>query len=179
MAAKLAALYYPHIAIESEGLLKNALILWDVVQLICPFDAFQYLPDDPDRRAAFEAIARPLQPSVAEMSEAHEAILEVANSNLPAWFFPDRVKKEFHYYLHPEKFLSKTWDELQRSRLAQPAYPEIEPPMKPRQIQRIGEEAREKAFQTTQAFGLRCFRYSQTVAEGPRSSWSLTKSIHT
>ena len=154
MATKLAALYYPHIAIENEGLLKNALILWDLVELICPFEAFPYLPDDPDRRAAFETIARPLQPSEQEMSEAHEAILEVANSNLPDWFFPERVNKDFHYYLHPEKFLWKTWEELQRSKLAQPVYPEIEPPMPPSQIRAIGEQARQQAFQTTQAFGL-------------------------
>jgi hypothetical protein len=74
--AKLTALYYPHIAIEDEGLLNNALFLWDQVELICPFDTFPYLPDDPERRAAFEAIARPLRPSGHEMAEAHEAILE-------------------------------------------------------------------------------------------------------
>jgi hypothetical protein len=154
MATKLAALYYPHIAIENEGLLKNALMLWDIVELICPFEAFPYLPEDPDRRAAFEIIARPLQPSEQEMSEAHEVILEIANSNLPDWFFPERVNKDFHYYLHPEKFLSKTWDELQRSRLAQPVYPEIEPPTPRSAIRAIGEKARQRAFQTTQAFGL-------------------------
>jgi hypothetical protein len=154
VSAKLAALYYPHISIESEGLLKNSLFLWDQIELICPFETFPYLPDDPEKRAAFQTIARPLTPSEQEMSEAHDVILEIANSNLPDWFFPERVKKEFHYYLHPEKFLSRTWEELQRSKLAQPAYPEIEPPTPPNQIRQIGEEARRKAFQTTQAFGL-------------------------
>jgi hypothetical protein len=154
VSGKLVALYYPHISLENEGLLKNALFMWDQIELICPFKSFPYLPEDPERRAAFQTIARPLQPSEEEMGEAHDAIIEIANSDLPAWFFPARVKKEFHYYLHPEKFLWKTWEELQRSKLAQPAYPEIEPPMPPSQIQRIGEEARNKAFQTTQAFGL-------------------------
>lgn len=154
MSAKLAALYYPHISIENEGLLKNALVLWDQVELICPFESFPFLPNDPEHRAAFEVIARPLKPSEQEMNEAHEAILEVANSSLPDWFFPQRVNKQFHYYLHPEKFLWKTWDELQQSKLVQPVYPEIEPPMPPSQIREIGEKARQQAFQTTQAFGL-------------------------
>jgi hypothetical protein len=154
VAAKLAALYYPHIAIENEGLLKNALFLWDQVELICPFEAFPYHPQDPDHRAAFDAIARPVRPSEREMRDAHEAILEVANSNLPDWFFPERVNKNFHYHLHPEKFLSDTWHELQRTKLAQPVYVDIEPPAPRSYIREIGERARQQAYETTQAFGL-------------------------
>jgi hypothetical protein len=33
-AMRLTALYYPHITIQNEGLLKNALLLWDQVELV-------------------------------------------------------------------------------------------------------------------------------------------------
>lgn len=179
MAAKLSALYYPHIAIENEGLLKNALFLWDQVELICPFEAFPYPPHDPDQRTAFEAIARPLRPSDQEMRDAHEAILEVANSNLPDWFFPERVNKDFHYHLHPEKFLSETWHELQRTKLAQPVYAEIEPPAPPSYIREQGERARQRAYQTTQAFGLTMLSILADCCGAHRSSSSLMRSIPT
>lgn len=152
MAAKLTALYYPHIAIENEGLLKNALLLWDKVELICPFDEFPFAPHDPEQRAAFETIARPLRPSAQEMREAHDAIIEVANSHLPDWFFPERVKKEFHYHLHPQKFLPDTWRELERTKLAQPVLIDYDAPALPsrEEVQR----AEHAAYETTQAFGL-------------------------
>src|SRR5436190_10469800 len=97
MVAKLTALYYPHIAIENEGLLKNALLLWDNVELICPFGDFPHVPDHPDQLKAFRTIARPLQPSDEEKQAAHDAIIEIANSNLPDWLFPDRVNKDLRY----------------------------------------------------------------------------------
>jgi hypothetical protein len=88
MATKLAALYYPHITIENEGILKNALLLSDVVELICPFGEFRQRPIQPEEQLAFDMIARPLQPTQDDKRRAHEAIIEVANSSLPKWFFP-------------------------------------------------------------------------------------------
>jgi hypothetical protein len=154
VAAKLSALYYPHISIENEGLLKNALFLWDQIELICPFENLPYQPENPEQRAAFASIARPLRPSIEEMQAAHEAILEVANSSLPDWFFPTRVNPNLHYYLHPEKFLSKTWEELQRTKLVQRVFTAIDPPAPPSYISEILERQEREAYQTTEAFGL-------------------------
>jgi hypothetical protein len=159
MATKLTALYYPHITLDNERLLKNALILWDQVELICPFPEFPHLPADGTRRAAFCAIAKPLRPSVAEMRNAHEALIEIADSPLPNWFFPEHAKnggsrRHLHYSLHPEKLLPETWEELRRSKLAEPVLTDIEPPIPRAAIRREYNAAKQKAYATTQAFGL-------------------------
>jgi hypothetical protein len=61
MAPKLAALYYPHMGIKIEGFLKNALLLWDEVNFICPFHSLPYrsqgeAQDSADRTAPCESL---------------------------------------------------------------------------------------------------------------------------
>lgn len=157
MAAKLSALYYPHITIENEGLLKNAMFLWDRIEVICPFGDFPFRPHAEDHRAAFDLIAHPLQPSEEEMQNAHEAILEIAERPLPDWFFPERVKKEFHYHVYPGKFLPETWEALRRTKLAQPTMTSVDPPVPLGYISDLRRQAEQKAYETTQAFGLTMF----------------------
>lgn len=157
MAAKLSALYYPHLSIGNEGLLKNALLLWDRVELICPFGELPYWPNTDDQRAAFKLLAQPLQPSEEEMRSAHEAILEVADLELPDWFFPERVNKEFHYRVFPGKFLPETWEALKRTKLAKPVLAVIDPPAPPGYISDLRQHAERAAYETTQAFGLTMF----------------------
>lgn len=154
MAAKLTALYYPHIIIENEGLLKNALLLWDCVELICPFGGFPQTHTEPDQHRAFREVARPLQPSDEEKRAAHEAIIEIANSNLPDWFFPERVRKEFRYTIYPEKLLPETWAALQDTKLARPVIGDLDPPTSRSYYMSIVEKAERAAYETTHAFGL-------------------------
>jgi hypothetical protein len=154
MLKRQTALYYPHISLENEALLKNALLLWDNVDIICPFDSFPRLPEAAELHDAFSLIARPLKPTPEQMQSAHEAIIAVANSNLPNWFFPENVPKDFRYSLHPEKFLPKTWNMLRDTRLAQSAISDIEPPMPREVIRKLAEKDRKRVFETTQAFGL-------------------------
>jgi hypothetical protein len=154
MPAKHTALYYPHIAIENEGLLKNALLLWDSVELICPFGQFPREPNGAVQRAAFVAIARPLQPSAEDRKDAHDALIELAESDLPEWFFPDQVNENLRYTIYPAKFMPETWEALQRTRLARPKIGDIDPPMPASAIRQIQEDAHREAFETTEAFGL-------------------------
>ncbi len=154
MRKKQTALYYPHISLENEALLKNALLLWDNVEILCPFDAFPRLPKTAELHDAFSLIARPLKPTPEQMRSAHDAIVAVANSNLPDWFFPENVPKDFRYSLHPEKFLPETWNELRKIRLARSKMSIIEPPMPRGMIRELVEKDRRRAFETTQAFGL-------------------------
>lgn len=154
MTAKLTALYYPHIAIDNEGLLKNALLLWDNVELICPFGDFPSLPMAHQQADAFKMIARPLQPSDEEKRAAHEAIIEIANSDLPDWFFPERVNKELRYLIYPEKLFPETWQALQETKLARPVMADVDPPIPRSMLRELYEQAERAAYETTHAFGL-------------------------
>ena len=154
MSIRLTALYYPHIIIQNEGLLKNALLLWDNIELICPFDNFPSRSDNLDCQNAFDAIARPLLPTESEKRKAHDAVIELAESHLPKWFFPENVNNNLRYAVYPEKFLPETWDALQRSKLAQPKEVYCDPPMPPSAIYDLQNQASQEAYETTQAMGL-------------------------
>jgi len=155
MAAKLTALYYPHIAIENDSFLKNALLLWDNVDLICPF---RKLPSRQGGSAgaikAFQKLARPLDPSEEDKQNAHDAIMELANSELPDWFFPAHVEAGLRYHLFPGKLLDKTWRELRKSRLATPKIIDADPPLPRSAMQKLRQKAEQESYETTQAFGL-------------------------
>lgn len=154
MPSKHTALYYPHIAIENEGLLKNALLLWDNVELICPFGQFPREPNGSAQRDAFAVIARPLQPSEEDRKNAHDALIELADSDLPDWFFPEHVNENLRYTIYPGKFMPETWEALQQTKLARPKVGDIDPPMPFSTDRAIHEDAQPKAFETTEAFGL-------------------------
>jgi hypothetical protein len=118
----LTALYYPHTRIKNAGLIKNALLLWDRIEYISPNLDWQPAPvaNAPHLNRAVDLIVRPYLPSAEEKRLAHEAILELANSNLPEWFFVDQVDESLQYDMYHEKFLTETWDVLQDSKLAKP-----------------------------------------------------------
>ncbi|MDE2703973.1 MAG: hypothetical protein OXI35_02825 [Gemmatimonadota bacterium] len=154
MSIRLTALYYPHIAIQNEGLLKNALLLWDNIELICPFGELPRRSKDLNYQSAFSSIARPLLPSDTEKQKAHDAVIELADSKLPQWFFPENVNKNLRYGVYPDKFLPETWEALQRSKLAQPKELWIDPPMPSSEELKWLRQAKEEAYVTTQAMGL-------------------------
>ena len=53
-----AALYYPYLTIQNEGLLKQALLYWDQIEVITPFVRVE-MPHDKKLQEATEIIVRP------------------------------------------------------------------------------------------------------------------------
>ena len=154
MSVHTTALYYPHMAIENVNLLKNMLFLWDSIELICPFGTLPYRSTDPHRQHALELLGRPIFPTDEERRAAHDAIVELAQSDLPDWFFPANVTDRLRYAIFPEKFLPETWDALQRTNLARPKTVDVDPPMSASSLFELSEKARHDAYETTQAFGI-------------------------
>lgn len=113
----LSALYYPHIRIRNSSLIKSALLLWDKIEYIAPHGGIHQFHHDKDLQAALDFIAKPHVPSNTEKLLAHDAILELANSDLPDWFFLKRIRKDIGYDIYPEKLLPKTWHFLRGSKL--------------------------------------------------------------
>jgi hypothetical protein len=110
-----AAIYYPHLTIQSEGLLKRALLFWDQVEIITPHDGFDFRPTN-GFREAIELIAKPHVPSELEKVEAHEQLMAFADKPLPDWFYlKSRPPANFIY---TRKFMPQTWGELRERGLA-------------------------------------------------------------
>lgn len=153
MAAKLAALYYPHMSIRSEGFLKNAMLLWDEVSFICP-QAVLPRHLEGDAQKALDQIAKPLNPSRDEKRQVHDAVVELVNSDLPKWFLQTRGELKNYYYIDPQKFFSETWEELYRKNLIRETTIYSSDPPLPGTARVKETPARQRrAYQTTRTFG--------------------------
>src|ERR1017187_6504467 len=113
-----SALYYPHTTIANESILKRALLLWDKIEYISPWQG--YGPDygDPLFAEAAEIVAMPHVPSPEEQTQAHHQIEDLATSSLPdAFYFHSREAKR-DYEIYPQKFLPETWRLLRQVQMA-------------------------------------------------------------
>jgi hypothetical protein len=125
-----SALYYPHTTIENEGLVKTALLLWDRLEFIVPWQGFQPRYRDRQMARAMELVGAPRCPDDNEKREAHTRIEELISDRLPPKFFLDRRRRpDDSYEVYPQKFLPDTWSLLQKARLSGRLLPNSDYPM--------------------------------------------------
>jgi hypothetical protein len=128
-----SAFYYPHTEIQSEDVMKTALLLWDEIHVIVPWEQYSPRYHEPLLNEAFEVIGKRHAPTEHEKLLAHSLVEELVNSHkLPPSFFYEatspRAYRELHglhqthYEVYSDKLLHKTWDLLRHSRLAGPVY---------------------------------------------------------
>lgn len=112
------ALYYPHFAVQSEGMLKSALLLWDRFEYISPSKDHRPYYRQKELAEASELIAKPLVPTQEEKEDVHNKIISLIDSGLPDWFLFKPRDGELPYNIYPQKLLPKTWDELEERKYA-------------------------------------------------------------
>ena len=113
-----SALYYPHSSIGSENILKTALLLWDNIEYIAPWQGFRPEYATRAQAEAAEIIARERVPSVEEKKKAHEEIEEFATRTLPEAFMFQGVEQNGDYEIYPQKLLPETWHLLREMHIA-------------------------------------------------------------
>lgn len=107
-----SAIYYPHINIRNQSLIKSALLLWDQVEYIDPLGNRRENSPDNSIQEALDLIAKPHIPTEEEKDLAHSEIMTLVNSGLPDWFLYDPNKDGREYDIYSIKFLSQTWEEI-------------------------------------------------------------------
>src|SRR5215813_11550068 len=114
-----SALYYPHTSVESVDLVKSALLLWDRLEFIVPWENFKAQYDNPLVERAMELIGAPRYPNDAEKREAHVHIEDLATRPLPPDFFlsTQGISEFDAYEIYPQKLLPETWALLRDARL--------------------------------------------------------------
>lgn len=123
------ALYYPHTQIQSELLLKNALLLWDEIETIIPTKEWRPDPStgvSRDFSEGVELVVRNRIPSNAERAAAHNVLSQMVDDRVFDKLIlqnskPQRqrfLQRNQEYLIYPEKFMSKTWRVLQEHGLA-------------------------------------------------------------
>ena len=107
-----AALYYPHTSVDNVDLVKTALLLWDQLEFIVPWEHFEAEYDDPLIERAMELIGVAHCPSRDEQEETHRHIEELIARPLPPSFYfstqPHHNRPGDVYEIYPEKFLHET-----------------------------------------------------------------------
>jgi len=112
----LRAVYYPHTAIHDENFLKHALLYWDEVQFISPWQGFNALPRYSSETArALAKFLKPHVPTKAEKEKAHDEIMKLIRYDLPSWLKIERNSSDDDYdtyQMFRGKLLPETWQEL-------------------------------------------------------------------
>jgi hypothetical protein len=114
-----SAVYYPHTSVDNRMLVKSALLLWDKLECIVPYEPF-----DPEYEGeiaeAMTLIGVQRYPTVEEKKEAHDHLEEIFTRSLPLEFYYDvKSRGDFNdYEIYPQKLLEQTWDMLERLKVS-------------------------------------------------------------
>jgi hypothetical protein len=119
----LGAIYYPHTAVRDENFLKHALLYWDEINYISPWEDFSALPRySGETTKALAKFLIPHVPTKQEKERAHAEIMGLVDNDLPSWLQVDRVgKADEHqtYAMFRDKLLPETWSELRERGMVQ------------------------------------------------------------
>ncbi len=123
---KLKALYFPHTDVTNPVILKNALLLWDDVETMVPERRWVPRRDGltDEMREAAELVVKHRVPRDSERRAAHQAVVKLVEdgtvtSLIGAPKVPGQYRyQEADYLIYPDKFLQKTWRQLEERGLA-------------------------------------------------------------
>jgi hypothetical protein len=111
---------------------KTALLLWDRLEFIVPWDHFRANHGHPQLDRAMELIGLPHIPTKEEKRETHQNIKQMLKRSLPAPFYLRRHRRHYRdqqYEIYPEKLFPETWELLYEARLSGKLLPNVDYPM--------------------------------------------------
>ena len=104
-----AAVYYPHTAPVGANVMRTALLLWDEIEFIVPWQGFRPQHERSDIQAAIDMIGRFHVPSDAQKRDAHARVEEFATGALPKAFFYQEKTSGEEGYMFAGKLMPETW----------------------------------------------------------------------
>ena len=120
------ALYFPNIHVRTDRLMKSALLLWDQVEFITPWDHYEVsygefgynAQDTKNLEHAHKLLSLEHVPTEEEKLAAHHRILDFATTpGLPESFVKSTAG-EAAFAIHFEKLFDETWTELSKLGIA-------------------------------------------------------------
>lgn len=107
------ALYFPHTEVRSESVVRTALLTWDSLETIVPFQGYQPHYANPRIAEAMEVIGCPRTPTDAEQKRVHELVEDLLRDGVPEIFKYSPSHGSAPYEVWPQKLAEGTWDLLQ------------------------------------------------------------------
>jgi hypothetical protein len=106
-----SALYFPHTTPRDKTLLKEALLLWDELEFIVPWEGFVDHHADRETTAALDVFGRPITPSSAAKRRTHSRIEQLVGEGLPGKYLFQPGGRPAPIYA--DKLAGETWQMLQ------------------------------------------------------------------
>ena len=113
------ALYFPHTEVRSKSVVHTALLMWDSLEFIVPFHAYQPHYDDSETAEAMEVIGQKRIPTEKEKRDLHVLVEDLISAGIPETFrySPASGRQDYTYEMWPQKLLGDTWDLLRSAGL--------------------------------------------------------------
>ncbi|WCT77756.1 hypothetical protein [Novosphingobium humi] len=113
-----SAIHYPDTHLQSPQAMASALLLWDKLRVIVPFEDYPIRYRNTDMNDAWELIGKPLVPDDANKRQAHESIKAMLEAGVPRQIqYRDDLQPGQEYEIWPQKLNYETWEMLQQSRM--------------------------------------------------------------
>jgi hypothetical protein len=126
-----SALYYPHTTVDSEEIIKTALLLWDRLEYIVPWPDFEVQYATPSVARAMELIGSEHPPGEDEKRAAHSRLQDLVSGKLPKQFYfkTKRNQPSEPYEMYPQKLSPDSWELLQQAQLSGKLLPNSDYPL--------------------------------------------------
>lgn len=114
-----SALYYPHTIVNNVEIVKTALLTWDHLEFIVPWDDFPLPYKSREIARAMEIIGKPRLPSEEDKTETHRRIVSLLESRaIPDFYVVGDSTDDDVTQIYIQKFHHETWVALRERRLA-------------------------------------------------------------
>lgn len=113
-----SAIHYPDTHLKSKRSMASALLLWDELKVITPWDGFQIAYHARDMAEAWELVGSQIVPNSDERDAAHQAIQEMIDSgSMRQLECPSDLRPDHEYEMYAAKLSNRTWSLLRRNGL--------------------------------------------------------------
>lgn len=113
-----SAIHYPDTHLQSPQAMASAMLLWDNLRVIVPWEGFKIEYGRLEMDSAWELIGRPLVPDDNNKQQAHKSIEAMLEAGTPRQIqYRADLQLDRPYEIWPQKFNRETWELLERSRM--------------------------------------------------------------
>ena len=113
-----SAIHYPDTQLQSPQAMASAMLLWDRLRVIVPFDGYRIEYANCDMAEAWELIGKPLVPDEENKRQAHKSIEQMLATVVPRQIqYREDLQLDKAYEIWPQKLNYETWELLKQSRM--------------------------------------------------------------
>jgi hypothetical protein len=113
-----SAIHYPDTQVQSHQAMASAMLLWDNLHVIVPWEGFRIDYPNNDMAAAWELIGKGLVPDDTNKMRAHRSIEQMLEGGVRREIqYRDDLKLNEPFEIWPQKLGQDTWQMLEESQL--------------------------------------------------------------